>query len=85
MALKETEPDLKILLGVETREGELFELSAMLADVSTRANFINNLINYLNRFGFDGVSFDFKYPGSGESGPEDKERFSAFLQVNWLR
>ena len=83
MALKKIKPDLKILLGVETADGEHGELSVMLEDASNRANFIHNLISYLNLYGFDGVSLDFKHQNNEDLLKQD-EKFADFVQVKFL-
>ena len=81
LALKQNDSDLKVLLSVETAADQLSELTAMLEDSSSRASFISNALQYVLSRGFDGLSLDFQYPGSGASIPEDRERFTFLVEV----
>ncbi|KAM3079706.1 hypothetical protein ACMFMG_006117 [Clarireedia jacksonii] len=53
--------------------------------VSTSANrklFIGNLFGFMRKHGFDGVDFDWEYPGAGDRGgqPDDGKNFVTFLK-----
>ncbi|KXN64860.1 glycoside hydrolase family 18 protein, partial [Conidiobolus coronatus NRRL 28638] len=52
-----------------------------------RGNFINNLINFANKYGLDGLDFDWEYPSApdipglkGVATPEDGANYLAFLR-----
>lgn len=56
--------------------------SNMVSTKETRALFIKNLLAFLRKFGFDGVDFDWEYPGADDRGgvPEDGVNFTKFLK-----
>jgi GH18 family chitinase len=53
----------------------------MAADASKRKTFIDSLVPFLERYGFEGVDLDWEYPGDREgSDPEhDKDNFSVLV------
>jgi chitinase len=59
--------------------------SKLVADKKLRANFIENAIPFLKRFGFAGLHFDWNYPVCPQSdckrgNPSDKMHFTTFMR-----
>ncbi|KAF8457846.1 glycosyl hydrolases family 18-domain-containing protein [Kalaharituber pfeilii] len=56
--------------------------STMVATKASRSAFIVNLISFMREFAFDGVDFDWEYPGADDRGghAQDGENFTQFLK-----
>ncbi len=56
--------------------------SSMVSSSSNRQKFITNLFAFLLHFGFDGVDFDWEYPGAPDRGgqKEDGVNYTEFLK-----
>lgn len=54
----------------------------MVSTKQTRIKFIHNLTGFLTEYGFDGVDFDWQYPGAAERGgnPKDGANYAKLLQ-----
>ncbi|KAK7016749.1 Cht9p, partial [Halocaridina rubra] len=79
VALKEINPDLKVLLAVGGWTEGSVAYSAMASDPATRKVFIDSSIALLKAHGFDGYDIDWEYPGSRGGGPKDKMNFVTLL------
>lgn len=83
-ALKQANPNLKILLSVGGWTWSN-RFSDVAADSTARQNFANSAVNILRTYGFDGIDIDWEYPVSGglpdnSSRPADKHNFTLLLQ-----
>lgn len=56
--------------------------SDMVSSDTNRQMFITNLLSFLRQYAFDGVDFDWEYPGASDRGgkPEDGINFTQFLK-----
>ncbi|KAL8694715.1 MAG: hypothetical protein Q9224_003515, partial [Gallowayella concinna] len=56
--------------------------SNMVGSAGNRAKFITNLLSFLREYAFDGVDFDWEYPGAPDRGghPDDGKKFTIFLR-----
>ena len=85
IALKEKNPNLKVLFSVGgwTAGGWIF--SQMASTAENRHKFIISLVHFLKHFGFDGVDLDWEYPAwDGVAGqptnPADREHFTLLIR-----
>lgn len=52
---------------------------AMAASPTARANFINNMVNWMKTYGYDGINIDWEYPGA-TGVAADKQNLNALVQ-----
>ncbi|KAK5654041.1 hypothetical protein OQA88_7719 [Cercophora sp. LCS_1] len=56
--------------------------SQVASTQGNRATFITNLLSFMRQYAFDGVDFDWEYPGADDRGgqPDDAENFTKLLE-----
>ncbi|KAH8895714.1 hypothetical protein GQ53DRAFT_853840 [Thozetella sp. PMI_491] len=86
-ALKSQNPGIKLMMslggwsfndnGTDTQQ----VYPQMTSTLGNRLAFIGNLLAFLTEYGFDGVDFDWEYPGAGDrgGGPNDGANFESLL------
>lgn len=82
MNLRTVNPDLKILLAIGGWTHGTAPFTAVVDDPNDMAAFAANALTYLKTYHFDGLDLDWEYPGGNGSPPEDKQRFTSFVQVS---
>ncbi|XP_056017877.1 chitotriosidase-1-like [Ostrea edulis] len=80
MNLRTVNPDLKILLAIGGWTHGTAPFTAVVDDPNDMAAFAANALTYLKTYQFDGLDLDWEYPGGNGSPPEDKQRFTSFVQ-----
>ena len=81
--LRDKYPLLKINLSIGGWGAGGF--SDMASNKNSREDFTNNVIEWVEKYGFDGIDIDWEYPVNGGGGiiksrPEDKTNFTLLLQ-----
>ncbi|KAA0187160.1 hypothetical protein HAZT_HAZT007367, partial [Hyalella azteca] len=76
VALKDKNPDLKVLLAVGGWSDDSKKYSDMALSQSYRNTFVASSLNFVSQYSFDGLDLDWEYPGSRGGRPEDKENFA---------
>jgi len=83
MKLKEKNPKLRISLAVggwNHENGKPSKFSVMVNNDGFRTKFISKAIEFLRKWGFDGLDLDWEYPaGRGNSPPGDKQKFTQLV------
>ncbi|KAB0791791.1 hypothetical protein PPYR_03591 [Photinus pyralis] len=79
-ALKKRNPRLKTMLGVGGGSEGSEKYSKMVATSASRAVFIESVIGYMQKYGFDGVDLDWEYPTRRGGRLEDRENLSELLK-----
>jgi len=79
-ALKQKNPNLKTFLSIGGWNSGSEQWSMMASEPERRKIFIDSVMKFVSIFGWDGIDFDWEYPGDREGAdPEhDKENFSIF-------
>jgi len=85
-ALKQNNTNLKVILSLGGGGEDDSKYSRMVTSPDKRKTFIHNTIQYLHKYGFDGLDIDWEYPvcwgGNCNKGPKsDNANFAHLLQV----
>jgi chitinase len=81
LQLKQTNPDLKVLIGVGGWNHGPEEFSKMVHSSYLRKSFSRKTIAFMKKHKFDGLDVDWEYPGSRNgSQPTDKQHFTTLLK-----
>merc|ERR1712002_232486 len=79
VALRDINPNLKILLAVGGWNEGSEDYSYMSEDPNKRATFIRSSTDRVLKHGFDGLDVDWEYPTQRGGRPQDKENFATLL------
>ncbi|EDW32817.1 GL10147 [Drosophila persimilis] len=80
-ALKLKNPTLKTLAAIGGWNEGSKKFSIVAADAEKRARFVNDVVHFLQRHGFDGLDLDWEYPGQRHSlDNEDRTNYITLLK-----
>lgn len=90
--IKQSNPQLKTLIGVGGWNAGSSEFTKMVENQSNRQTFIKSTLQFLRNFGFDGLDLDWEYPAARGGKPSDKQNYvllvkelkGAFSRDNFL-
>ncbi|XP_047539187.1 probable chitinase 2 isoform X1 [Vanessa atalanta] len=82
VALKDQNPNLKLILAVGGWNEGSAKYSIMAANPKLRKNFITSAIQIIQKYGFDGLDIDWEYPNRGDSvfGQDDINNYTQLLK-----
>jgi chitinase len=81
ISLKNQNPSLKVLLAVGGWNLGSAPFSRIVHDATLRRNFVQTSVEYLKRYGFDGLDLDWEYPGNRDGQATDKQLFTTLIRV----
>ena len=87
--VKKFNPDLKIFISVGgwtfSDNGTATQpvYGNIAASIANRQTFANNVVKFMEHYGFDGIDIDWEYPGAPDRGghPDDTKNFVSLLQT----
>lgn len=78
--MKETWPDLKVVAGIGGFDAESTTFSTIARNDTMRYTFAAYALEFVEKWGFDGVDITWNYPGFGAgSHPSDKQNFVSLM------
>ncbi|KAH9497248.1 putative chitinase 2 [Dermatophagoides farinae] len=78
--LKKINKKLKTMIAIGGWNEGSVKYSNMASNPESRKTFVNSVMDFLERYDFDGLDFDWEYPGSRGGKPEDKRNFVILLR-----
>ncbi|MCL4142353.1 UNVERIFIED_CONTAM: hypothetical protein GTU68_009160 [Idotea baltica] len=80
ITLRDSNPDLKLLVAIGGASQNSSMYSIMAANASLRSSFIDSAVEFIDKYGFDGMDFVWEYPANNGGSPSDKENFVLLIQ-----
>lgn len=79
-SLKEKNPSVKTLIAIGGWNEGSEKYSAMASNDTSRNTFVNSVVEFLNKYKFDGIDIDWEFPNARGGSANDKDNFSALLR-----
>lgn len=79
--MRQRNSNLKVLLAVGGWNAGSPPFSRMAASASTRAEFIQSVMDVMVQYDYDGLDLDWEYPAKRGGQPYDKQNFNLLIQV----
>ena len=78
--LREQSPGTKAMISIGGWSAGSSNFSQVAGNPGTRAWFVQNVVNFLGQYNFDGLDVDWEYPNQRGGQPSDKENYVALLR-----
>lgn len=78
--LRQLNPDVKTMIAIGGWNEGSAKYSELVANPTRRAKFVNSVVKFLDKYGFDGFDVDWEYPNQRGGKPRDKENYIALLK-----
>ncbi|CAL7949845.1 unnamed protein product [Xylocopa violacea] len=78
--LRQQSPDTKFMISMGGWNEGSFKYSEVAAKPNIRAQFVQNIVNFLKKYNFDGFDLVWEYPNQRGGSPADKQNFVALLK-----
>lgn len=81
LALKQINPALKVMIAIGGWSEGGKQYSEMVSTPARRANFIDSVITFMEKWQFDGFDLDWEYPGKLSPPPQKCELTNFFKKL----
>ncbi|KAL0110197.1 hypothetical protein PUN28_013683 [Cardiocondyla obscurior] len=78
--LRESSPGTKTLIAIGGWNEGSAKYSAVVANPTTRARFVKNVVEFVKKHDFDGFDLDWEYPNQRGGKPEDVQNYISLLK-----
>ncbi|XP_076235084.1 chitinase-3-like protein 1 [Calliopsis andreniformis] len=78
--LRQLSPGTKAMVAVGGWNEGSTKFSQVVSNPGTRAQFVQNVVNFLRQYNFDGFDVDWEYPNQRGGQPSDKQNYIALLK-----
>lgn len=80
VGLSKQSPGTKAMVAIGGWNEGSTKFSQVVGNSGTRSRFVENAVNFLKQYNFDGLDIDWEYPNQRGGQPSDRENFVALLR-----